>query len=148
MRSGLSHVTSQPAFSTRFQNPGGLLSRSMGMPSRNDGPPDIWDTHGISGNVFANPASSSALYPQELNPWGSLIYRNQFTPHRRGRMETKHQFGIRDASPDRQPKNQSSQVRKILQRIMVQTNDCRSQIFILTNSPHQQLFLLEDKIQD
>ena len=27
-------------------------------------------THGISGNVFANPhASSSAPYPQELNPW-------------------------------------------------------------------------------
>ena len=32
----------------------------------------FWDTHGISGNVFANPhASSSAPYPQELNPWGS-----------------------------------------------------------------------------
>ena len=29
-------------------------------------------THGFSGNVFANPvASSSAPYPQELNPWSS-----------------------------------------------------------------------------
>ena len=29
-------------------------------------------THGISGNFFANPAaSSSAPYPQELNPWSS-----------------------------------------------------------------------------
>ena len=29
-------------------------------------------THGISGNVFANPpASSSALYPQELHQWNS-----------------------------------------------------------------------------
>ena len=29
-------------------------------------------THGISGNVFENPdASSSAPYPQELNPWSS-----------------------------------------------------------------------------
>ena len=37
-------------------------------------PPIIWDTHGISGNVFANPpASSSALYPQELNQWNSSI---------------------------------------------------------------------------
>ena len=36
------------------------------------GLPSIWDTHGISGNVFANPtASSSAPYPQELNPWSS-----------------------------------------------------------------------------
>ena len=43
--------------------PGGMLSRSQ---------PSIWDTHGISGNVFANPdASSSAPHPQELNPWSS-----------------------------------------------------------------------------
>ena len=42
------------------------------MPSRREGPPNIWDTHGISGNVFADPvASSSAPYPQELNPWSS-----------------------------------------------------------------------------
>ena len=34
----------------------------------------IRDTHGISGNVFANPhASSSAPYPQELNQWGTTI---------------------------------------------------------------------------
>ena len=53
--------------------PGGMLSRSIGIPSRKDGPPSIWDTHGISGNVFANPvaSSSSAPYPQELNPWSS-----------------------------------------------------------------------------
>ena len=49
-----------------------MLSRSIGMPSRREGPPSIWDTHGISGNVFANRvASSSAPYPQELNPWSS-----------------------------------------------------------------------------
>ena len=41
-----------------------MLSRSIGMPSRREGPPSIWDTHGISGNVFANPtASSSTPYP-------------------------------------------------------------------------------------
>ena len=52
--------------------PGGMQSRSVGMPSRKDGLPSIWDTHGISGNVFAHPAaSSSAPYPQELNPWSS-----------------------------------------------------------------------------
>ena len=34
--------------------------------------PSILDTHGISGNVFADPhASSSAPYPQELNQWHS-----------------------------------------------------------------------------
>ena len=54
-----------------FRDPGGMLSRSVGMPSRNDKPPDIWDTHGISGNVFVNPpASSSAPYPGGFNPLG------------------------------------------------------------------------------
>ena len=72
VRSGHSHVTSQPVSFPPHPNPGGMLSRSIGMPSRKDGPPSIWDTHGMSGNVFANPAaSSSAPYPQELNPWSS-----------------------------------------------------------------------------
>ena len=52
VRSGQSHVTSQPVFSPPFRVPGGMPSRSVGMPSRKDGPPSIWDTHGISGNVF------------------------------------------------------------------------------------------------
>ena len=34
----------------------------------------IWDTHGISGNVFADAvASSTAPYPRDLNPWSSGI---------------------------------------------------------------------------
>ena len=44
VRSGLSHVPSQPALLTPFPDPGGMLSRSVGMPSRNYKPPDIWDT--------------------------------------------------------------------------------------------------------
>ena len=72
VRSGHSHVTSQPVSFPPHPVPGGMLSRSFGMPSRKDGPPSIWDTHGISGNVFADPvASSTAPYPQELNPWSS-----------------------------------------------------------------------------
>ena len=54
--------------------PEGMLRHSFVSPRRKQGPPCIWDTHGISGNVFANPhASSSAPYPQELNPWGTTI---------------------------------------------------------------------------
>ena len=72
VRSGNSHVTSQPLF---FPHPPifeGMLRPSFVSPSRREGPPSIWDTHGISGNVFANPhASSSAPYPQELNRWNS-----------------------------------------------------------------------------
>ena len=73
-RSGHSHVTSQLVFFPPHPVPGGMLSRSIEMPSCNNGPPSIWDTHCISGNVFANPtASSSAPCPPELNPWSSGI---------------------------------------------------------------------------
>ena len=55
-----------------------------------------------------------------------------------GNMKIGHQFKIRGASQDRQPKIQSSLVRETLQRIMEQTNnDCRFRIFILTNSLRQ-----------
>ena len=71
VRSGQSHVTSQPAFFPPFRDPYGMLSRSLGMPSRNEGQPSIWDTQGISGNVFANPtASSSAPYPARVQSLG------------------------------------------------------------------------------
>ena len=51
-RSGQSHVASQPVFFPSQPVPGGILRCSLGMPSRNNGPPSIWDTYGISGNVF------------------------------------------------------------------------------------------------
>ena len=129
-------------FSHLSKNPGGMLSRSLGMPSRNDERPSIWDTHGFSGNVFADPvASSSAPFPQELNPWSSGR-AEPFTHQRRRRMRMKHQFKIRDASPDRQPEIHSSLVREDFQRIMGQTNnDCRFRIFTLTNSLRQQPLL-------
>ena len=52
VRSGNSHVTSQPVFFPPHPDPGGMLSRSLRMPSSQNGPPSIWDAHGISGNVF------------------------------------------------------------------------------------------------
>ena len=52
VRSGHSHVASQPVSFPPHPVPDGMLSRSFGMPSCKDGPPRIWDTHGISGNVF------------------------------------------------------------------------------------------------
>ena len=74
VRSGHSHVTSRPVSFTPHPIPEGMLSRSFGVPSRREGPPSIWDTHGKSGNVFANPdASLLAPCPQELNQWNSSI---------------------------------------------------------------------------
>ena len=75
VRSGNSHATSQPGVFPKHSPREGLLRPSFVSPRRTDGPPNIWDTSGISGNVFAHPqASSSAPYPQELNsPWKKTI---------------------------------------------------------------------------
>ena len=55
IRRGKSHATSRPVSFPPHPIPEGMLCRSIGMPSRREGPPSIWDTHGISGNVFVNP---------------------------------------------------------------------------------------------
>ena len=67
VRSGLSHVPTQLALFPPYRDPGGLKSR-------NNQPHDIWNSQGISGNVFANArASSSSPYPGEFNPWISMV---------------------------------------------------------------------------
>ena len=58
-----------------------MPSRSLGMSSRKNEPPDIWNSHGFSGNVSAIPtASSSAPYPQESNPLVSNVSEHT-SPH-------------------------------------------------------------------
>ena len=62
--SGPSHVPSQPALLPPCRDPGGLLSR-------NDQPPDIWNSQGIS---------SSSTYPGGFNPWISNVTEHT-SPH-------------------------------------------------------------------
>ena len=67
VRSGPSLVPSQPALLPLCRDPGGLLSR-------NNQPPDIWNSQGTTGNVSANPlASSSSPYPGGFNSWISNV---------------------------------------------------------------------------
>ena len=111
VRSGQSHVTSQPAFFTPFPDPGGMPSRSLGMPSRNDRP-----LRNLGSAWYIG--SSSAPYPQESNPWVSNVSEHT-SPHV---IKAKHQLRIRDASQDRRPEIHSSQVREDFKQLW-----CRQQ---------------------
>ena len=74
VRSGNSHVTSQPGVFLKHPPFQGMLRPSFISQRQTEEPPNIRDTSGISGNVFAHPqASSSAPYPQELHQWNSSI---------------------------------------------------------------------------
>ena len=67
IRSGNSHVTSRPVSFPHHPIPEGMLRHSFGVPGRREGPQSIWDTHGISANVFLQ---------IQLRPLQHLIRRN------------------------------------------------------------------------
>ena len=100
------------------------------MPSRREGPPNMWDT-------WNGPKeSSSAPYPQESNPWISNV-----SEHTSLHVMSEDQTPIQDQRWQSGPsaKKNTSSVEETLQRIMEQTNnDCRFRIFILTSSLRQQ----------
>ena len=75
VRSGNSHVTSPPGLFPRHPPFEGMLKPALKSQRQTDGPPNIRDTSGTSGNVFAHPQTfSSAPYPQELNStWRKTI---------------------------------------------------------------------------
>ena len=100
VRSGHSHVPSQPVSFPLDPVPAGMLNRSTGMPSRKDGPPSIWDTHGISGNVFCQ--SCFVLF--------STLFRRKWI------------HGV----PEQKSQLHSSTVEKIERRIQDQDQRCQS----------------------
>ena len=52
VRSGHSHVASQPVSFPLHPVPGGMLSRSLGMPRRNNGPPSLFGTRMENRETF------------------------------------------------------------------------------------------------
>ena len=134
VRSGHSHVASQRVSFPPHPVPGGMLSRSIGMPSRKKWAAKHLGHTWYIGKRFCR---SSRVFFSTLSAGSESM---EFSYIRTNSLITgqKHQFRISDASLDSQPKIQSSSVEEILQRIMGQTNnDCRSQIFISINSPRQ-----------
>ena len=75
IRSGNSHVTSQPGIFPKHPPFEGMLRPAFISQRQTEEPPNIRDTSGKSGNVCAHPqTSSSAPYPQELNStWRKTI---------------------------------------------------------------------------
>ena len=85
-------------------------------------PPDIWDTHGISGNVFVNPpASSSSPYPGGFNSWISNVTEDT-SPHVTSERQNTDTTLDPRCQSGRQPEIHSTLRREDFQRIMGQTN--------------------------
>ena len=141
VRSGPSHVPSQLALFPPYRDPGGLLSR-------NNQPPDIWNSQGISGNVFANSrASSSSPCPGGFNPWISnvtedtLVLTSTGRPVPCGESQTPNTTLTPRFQPGPSAGNSFDPRREDYQRIMEQ-NYKRLQISILTRSLLQQHLLV------
>ena len=168
VRSGQSHVTSQlvffPPHPDPFWNakpfsgnaelqqwaviPEGMLRPSFISPRRKEGPPCIWDTHGLSGNVFANPtAPSSAPYPRESNPWSSNL-----TEHTSPLVMSERQTPVHDQRCQSRPSARNS---VIPSEGRFSNNYGADQQRLQISDPHlwqihhaSNVRLLEDKIQD
>ena len=81
VRSGQSHIAVKHCFSHLIQILVECQAVLWECPSRKNGPPDNWNTHGISGNVCVNPPpSSSSPYPGGFNPWISNVTEDT-SPH-------------------------------------------------------------------
>ena len=94
VRSGKSHVTSRPVSFPSHPIPEGLLRPSFASPRRKKGPPSIWDTHGTSGNVFANfPCVFFSSLPSRIESMGQPL-RSRFTCPQGRRVKDQNKIKI------------------------------------------------------
>ena len=150
VRSGNSHVTSRPVSFPPHPIPEGMLRHSFVTPSRREGPPSIWDTHGISGNVFADPpASSSAPYPQGIESmeyvnWGAAPFVHSGEKWK-ARTKTRSEMPVWTVS-QRFSHLQWRRLFKELWERPTTTADFGSSLWQVPYTSY--VCLLEDKIQD
>ena len=151
VRSGNSHVTNQPMLFPQHPVLETKLRPSFVSPRRKEGLPDIWDTHGISGNVFANPhASSSAPDPQTLNStWNKTIeepiHMSTAEKSERPRTKPRSEMPVRTVSQ----KSSHLQWRRLFIELWCRpttTADFGSPFWQVPYTSH--VFLLEDEVQD
>ena len=119
----------------------GQLRPSFISQRQTEEPPNIRDTSGISGMVFALPQDFfvSSVYSGIEFHLEENYRRTNSHVYCREKWKTRARLRSEMPVKDRQPKIQSSSVEETLQRIMGQTNnDCRFRIFILTSSLRQQ----------
>ena len=139
--SGNPHVTSPPGLFPKHPPFEGMLRPLYSSQRQDEEPPNIWDTSGISGNVFANPqAFSSAPYSQELNS-------SKWNPWRETTEEPIHKSIAEKSGRPKQDSDLRCQSGPSAKNSVLfsggdssknyggrPNNDCRFRIFILTNS--------------
>ena len=133
IRSGNSHIASRPVSFPPHPIPEGMLSRSIGNtePQRRAAK-HLGHTWYIGKRFCKSSCSSSAPHPQELNQWSSSIEE----PFHSSTVEKSER-----RTQDQDQRCQSGQSAK--NSVIFSNNDCRFQIFILTNSLHQPRLLAE-----
>ena len=138
--SGNLHVTSPPGLFPRHLPFEGMLRPSFISQRQDEEPPNIWDTSGTSGNVFAHPpASSSAPYPQELNStWKKTIEEpiHMSTAEKSGRPEQNEDLRCQSGPSAKDSVIFSGGDSSL--NYGQTNNDCRFRISTLTSSLHQQ----------
>ena len=106
-------------------------------------------THGILGNVFANPtASSSAPYPQESNPWSSNVSEHT-SPHVTSECQNLDITLDPSCQPRPSVRNSSTPWKEDFLRIMGRPTETADFGTSLWQTPYtNNICLLEDKIQN
>ena len=95
VRSGNSHVTSQPGVFPKHPPCEGLLRPAFISQRQTEEPPNTWDTSGTSGNVLhIHRLLHQLRILKNLIPLGRKLSKNQFTCLQRRKVEDQNETQI------------------------------------------------------